>query len=203
MSLNSYIAKQFSNPTGLGGQAVTYVMNRQNRPLYEATIRLLRVSLSDHILDIGCGNGYVLNLLAQQYTRINLTGIDRSAAIVRTARRQNNKAIQSGKMTIACQDVRSLSFANETFDKAYSINTVYFWDNLEAPMQHIQRVLRPGGIFINTLYSGATLSRLSHTQYGYKHYTMQQLTESGERHGLTVKTVPILQGAAYCIVYQN
>lgn len=66
MGINSYIAKQFADPKGLGGSVISLIMNRQNRPLYDETIRLLVLSDSDSILDIGCGNGFVLNLLARQ-----------------------------------------------------------------------------------------------------------------------------------------
>jgi hypothetical protein len=45
-----YIAKQFANPAGLGGRIVSAVMNRQNRPLYEATLAELP-SAARRVLD--------------------------------------------------------------------------------------------------------------------------------------------------------
>ena len=62
MSINEYIAKQFANPRGIGGRIVMAVMNRQNAQMYEETERLLRPRNDDIILDIGCGNGIMLEL---------------------------------------------------------------------------------------------------------------------------------------------
>ncbi|MCL2812406.1 MAG: class I SAM-dependent methyltransferase [Clostridia bacterium] len=192
MSLHRYIAKQLGNPTGFGGKLVASVMTRQNRPLYDETIRLLSPSDSDYILDIGCGNGYVLNLIARQCNGA-LTGIDTSASMIRAASRRNNQ------MIFVCQDASAMSFADGSFDKAYSINTVYFWSDLQKTMTEIRRVLKPGGLFINTLYANETLARLSHTQFGYKRYTTEELRN---HVGFTVDAVPILDGAGYCFVYQ-
>ena len=200
MSLNNYIAKQFSNPIGVGGKLVSFVMNRQNHPLYEETIRLLALSDNDSVLDIGCGNGYVLKLLARQYN-CKLSGIDSSASIIKTAYRKCRKYIESGVMMLSCQNVNTMSLADNSFDKVYTINTVYFWENLDDVMVKIRHVLKPNGLFINTLYTNETLSRFTHTQFGYKRFTAEQLRNSGSSNGFDVSTIPIMNGAAYCVLY--
>lgn len=200
MSINSYIAKQFADPQGLGGGLVSLVMNRQNRPLYDETIRLLSLSDSDSVLDIGCGNGYVLRLLARRYNA-TFAGIDPSKEIIEAAKRRNRSDVKNGKMRFACQDVSALPFPDEAFSKAYTINTVYFWSDLKTPMQEIRRVLKPGGVFINTLYTNEALSRFSHTQFGYKRYEPKQLVDAGTEAGFAVKAVPILDGMAVCYLY--
>lgn len=202
MSLNSYIAKQFSNPVGVGGRMISFVMNRQNHPLYEETIRLLALSDTDSILDIGCGNGYVLNMLASQNNSM-LTGIDPSESIIQDAVKRCHKSVKIGRTTLLCQNVNQMSFDDDFFSKAYSINTVYFWENLNNTMQEIRRVLKPNGFFINTFYSDETLSRFSHTQFGYKRFTVEQLTAAGHDAGFAVNVIPILNGTAYCIMYHK
>lgn len=202
MSINSYIAKQFADPKGFGGSVISLVMNRQNCPLYDETIRLLSLSDSDSVLDIGCGNGYVLNLLARRHDA-TFTGIDTSENIIEAAMRRNGKYIKSKKMNFSCQDVSAMSFADESFSKVYTINTVYFWSDLDKAMLEIRRVLKSDGVFINTLYANETLSRFSHTQFGYKRYEAAELTSAGVDAGFTVKAIPILQGTAYCYIYQK
>lgn len=202
MSLNNYISKQFADPKGFGGSVISLIMNRQNRPLYDETVHLLSLGNSDNVLDIGCGNGFVMNLLAHEHNA-TLAGIDPSKEIIDAAIRRNRKYVKRKQMSFACQDVSAMSFSDECFIKAYTINTVYFWDDLSRPMKEINRVLKPGGIFINTLYTNETLSRFSHTQHGYRRFDPEQLTKAGSDAGFTVNAIPILKGTAFCYVYHK
>ena len=202
MGLDSFISRQFGNPAGMGGKLVSYIMNRQNRPLYEETIRLLPLSGSDSVLDIGCGNGYVLNMLARQHD-CAFTGIDISRSIIHAASRRNRSYIKSGKMKLMPRDVNEMPFPDECYSKIYTINTVYFWDNPGKTMLQIRRVLKPGGIFVNALYTSETLSRFSHTKHGYKRFTEEQLVDMGESVGFTVSVAPVLDASAYCVLYKK
>jgi ubiquinone/menaquinone biosynthesis C-methylase UbiE len=202
LSIDTFISKHLSAPKGIGGKAVSYVMNRQNRPMYEETIRLLSLSGAETVLDIGCGNGYVLNMIAQRHDGI-YTGIDLSESIIKAAINRNRTFVNSGKMVFHCQDLSAMSFAKESFSKAYTINTVYFWNSLDSVMDRISRILKPSGVFVNTLYSNATLDRISHTQHGYKRFTTQELTAAGGKVGFSVDAVPILGGAAFCYIYRK
>ena len=96
-----------------------------------------------------------------------------------------------------------MSFADCSFSKAYTINTVYFWENLDKAMAEIRRVLKPNGLFVNALYSDKILSRFSHTQFGYKRVTVEQLTRAGVNAGFTAEVVPVFGGAAYCVLYRK
>jgi len=202
MSLNSYIAKQFSRPTGFGGKLVSSIMNWQNRSLYEETIRLLSLSDTDSVLDIGCGNGTVLNMLARRYD-CKFTGIDISASIIKAASERNYGFVENGRMRLMCQDISGTSFVDCSFDKVYTINTLYFLEDLDNTMTEIYRVLKPNGLFINAFYSNETLSRLPHTEFNYKKFTTEQLTNAGENAGFSVNVVPILNGTAHCVFYRK
>jgi len=177
-------------------------MNWQNRHLYQEAVRLLALSGTDSLLDIGCGNGNVLHTLARQFD-CAFTGIDTSASMLALAVRRNRAYIKNSKMTLLCQNVNAMSFADHSFSKAYTINTVYFWENLDDTMIEIGRVLKPGGLFMNTLYTDETLSRFSFTQFGYKRFTPEQLTNAGIHAGFTAELVPIMNGAAYCVLYRK
>ena len=202
MSLNSYIAKQFSRPDGLGGKLISHIMNRQNQPLYDNTIRLMPISGSDSIIDIGCGNGYVLKLLASRFD-CSLTGIDISKSIIEAASRRNRMYLKNGRMTLVCNDINGMPFTNHSFNKAYTINTVYFWDNPDSIMAEIFRILKPGGLFVNTLYTNETLSHFSHTHFGYKRFTAEQLAKAGIDAGFTVDVASIHENKAYSVIYSK
>jgi len=201
MNIKKFYARHLRNPKGFGGRIVTSVMNKQNLPLYEATIKLLKPSKSDVILDIGCGNGYVLGMLAKQYGGLYI-GIDSSKSIIKSARRRNREFVETGKITFICQNAESMDFNEKSFDKIFTINTVYFWEEPEKIMTQIHRALKPKGLFINTLYSNETLARLSHTNYGYNWHTPKQLIDFGNGADFKVEVVPILNNAAYCVMYE-
>jgi hypothetical protein len=55
-------------------------------------------------------------------------------------------------------------------------------------------------LFVNTLYTNETLARFSHTQFGYKRYTLEQLLSSAQSAGFQATAVTILNGAALSIV---
>jgi ubiquinone/menaquinone biosynthesis C-methylase UbiE len=202
MGLNSFIARQLANPIGFGGKLVSFFMNRQNRPMYEETLRLLSLSDADTLLDIGCGNGFMLNMAAKQ-NKNTFTGIDTSESMIESAMRRNSLFVRNGQMRFFCQDLSAMVFESGSFSKVYTVNTVYFWDDLNDVMQEIGRVLKPSGVFINTLYSNDTLDRFSHTKIGYKRFSKQQLTEAGTNAGFAVDIVTILNGAAYCYLYRK
>ena len=167
--------------------------------MYEETARRLSLSECSIVLDIGCGNGYMLNMLARQYGG-TFSGIDISGSILRAASRRNRGFVRSGRMSFAVAHAAELPFGDAAFDRVYTINTVYFWDDLDKTMAEIRRVLCPRGLFVNMLYTNETLSRLSHTQYRYKRFTREQLVEAARRSGFEVSVVPILDGKAYCFV---
>ena len=200
MGFDKFVSKHLSNPKGLGGKLVSAVMNQQNIPMYNATIELLKPSDNDIILDIGCGNGYMINMLAKQYGGIYI-GIDSSSSILKAAKRLNNEFIKSGRATLLNQSLDSMIFTEKSFDKIYTLNTVYFWEDLDKAMDQIYRLLKPNGVFINTLFSNETLSQLSHTRYGYKRFSIEQLADVGVNAGFNVNIKPILNNAAYCMIY--
>ena len=199
MSINKYIAKQFANPSGIGGKIVSSVMNKQNRPLYEDTIRVLSPSDSDNVLDIGCGNGFVLNMLANRNT-CTLTGIDFSPSAIKTAASYNRKFMKNGRVNLICQDMGRLPIPDCSFDKAYSINTVYFWNNFDNIMAEIRRVLKPNGHFINTLYTNETLDGFPHTEFGYKRFTPNELKTASQNAGFIVDIASVFDNKGYCVI---
>ena len=87
-----------------------------------------------------------------------------------------------------------------SFDAAYSVNTVYFWPDLAAGLAEIERVLEPGGVFVNALYTPEALAQRSHTQHGYRMYEPAELVTAAEAVGFEADTVPLeTNRAAFCV----
>ncbi len=139
-------------PTSVNG-ADTY---NEVAELYDAVFTDIRVRkdewdwLNQHlpesrdirVLDIGCGNGALLNALSDQITEG--IGVDESAAILEQARKRNAE-ISNLKFEIIRGPV--LPFEDATFDVAISLMSFRYldWDPLLA---EIKRVTKPGGKFL-------------------------------------------------------
>jgi ubiquinone/menaquinone biosynthesis C-methylase UbiE len=98
------------------------------------------------VLEIGCGNGYLLQLLRQQFPAITLTAVEYTPEMVDLARSRDvaNCSVIQG-------DVRSLGALDASFDVVVSercIINVMSQDDQAQALREVARVLRPGGHFI-------------------------------------------------------
>ena len=98
------------------------------------------------LLDVGCGNGYLLELVRQAAPHVELTGADYSGDMVELARQ---RALD--RCTVAQEDVRALSFGDAAFDVVVSERCLINLLDPESQGQGIaelHRVLKPAGHLI-------------------------------------------------------
>lgn len=124
--------------------------------LYDAAFRDIRVRrdewkwLNEHlpadngiaVLDIGCGNGALLNALND---RISLgRGVDESAGMIAQAKKRNAGL---DKLAFEVIDGPVLPFEDASFDIVISLMSFRYldWDPL---LSEVKRVTRPGGLFL-------------------------------------------------------
>jgi trans-aconitate 2-methyltransferase len=102
----------------------------------EDVVQLLAPQNGERILDIGCGTGYLTNLIAQAGARV--IGIDSSASM-----------IQRAQAVYPDLDLRILSATDFYFDTPFDAvfsNAVLHWVlDKESALDCIARALRPGG----------------------------------------------------------
>ena len=67
------------------------------------------------------------------------------------AARRRNAAALIGRVNVELGDVASLPYPDECFDKAFSIHSIYFWDNPVDCLRELRRVLKPGGLITITI----------------------------------------------------
>ncbi|GHU97223.1 hypothetical protein FACS1894208_12530 [Clostridia bacterium] len=202
MSLFSYIGNQFHKPTGIGGRLATFTQNRMNQRQYIGTETVLELKADDMVLDIGFGNGYVMNRLAKQYP-CRFYGIDVSLDMLAVASNRNKKHIDNGRMVLSLGSAEQSGLSDELLDKIYTINTAYFWTSLDAGLAEIHRILKPGGLFVNTVYSKAMLDSLPMTKNGYAKYELDEYVKAGSRNGFSTDVKPIVNGRSYCVIYKK
>jgi SAM-dependent methyltransferase len=148
MSFMSWLINQSGKPSGWLGRINLRRMNRRHSGLTEWGLAHVSVRSRDTILDVGCGGGKTVARLAGMATEGKTYGLDYSVTSVAASRRENRKAIASGRVRILLGSVSRLPFPKEMFDLVTAVETHYYWPDLNADAQGILRVLKPGGTFI-------------------------------------------------------
>ena len=115
------------------------------------TVSLLDIKPESRLLEIGFGPGVSTQLASEKASTGFVTGIDRSETMVQTARKRNISAIQAGRMELKQGDVASLSYPDESFDKVFSLHSIYFWDSPADSIKELRRVLKPEGLLAITI----------------------------------------------------
>lgn len=203
MNIIEYISKQFRKPTGIGGNFSTFIMNRINQRQYYSVINTLNISKQDKILDIGFGNGYLLQKLAKEHL-CQYFGIEISDDMIKIAKNRNSEFVKKGIMTLEKGDITNTLYKDNYFDKIYTVNTIYFWSDMNKGLSEIKRILKPNGIFINAFYTKEYLDKIRYTKFGFAKYTSKELENIMLQNGFEiVDIIEIKFNISYCIVLRK
>jgi 2-polyprenyl-3-methyl-5-hydroxy-6-metoxy-1,4-benzoquinol methylase len=71
-----YVGNNFGNPNGIGGKITTKIMNIINKNQYKVILENIRLEPNNNVLDIGFGNGYLIDKLFKKNIPINIYGIE-------------------------------------------------------------------------------------------------------------------------------
>lgn len=120
-----------------------YSMNMQRAHTWSVTKFLESVDFAPNfsILDVGCGNGWVVRRLAGMDSCRSAVGIDPSSRMIELA--QSRK--KSGKERYHVIGIESV--ASERFDYAFSMESLYYVRSVDAAVRRIYELLEPGGSF--------------------------------------------------------
>jgi SAM-dependent methyltransferase len=69
--------------------------------------------------------------------------------------------VRADRLDVRVADVHELPFPDATFDRVLTVNTVYFWPDLQAALAEIRRILRPGGRLVIGIRDPKQMRRVS------------------------------------------
>ncbi|GHV82953.1 SAM-dependent methyltransferase [Spirochaetia bacterium] len=196
-----YVGGNFGNPNGTGGKISAKLMNIINQKQYKAVLKNINIESNNTVLDIGFGNGYLINKLFKQNNNINIYGIEISNDMLNKVKNKNTEKISNGSLKLFLENIVKTSFEESTFDKIYTVNTVYFWNELNKCFSEIKRILKPNGMFINVIYTKEYLDKIIYTKYGFNKYSKDEIEEITKENGMKIiKTIEIKKNKSYCII---
>lgn len=130
-------------------------------PQFEQLCARLDLEPGERVLDVGSGWGGIAAEIAKR-SGAKITGIDKDEEVVAAANRQFH-GVHFLEM-----DFDALSFADQSFDAIYAVDTLYFTEDLPGLIAKLERLLKPGGRFVGfwsqVLKEGADLERLKPTK---------------------------------------
>src|SRR5260370_6683818 len=131
-----------------------------------------------HILDVGCGTGANLELLARYG---NAEGVDVSPDALAFCRERGLQKVRQG-------EAEHLPYADASFDLVTGLDVVEHLDDDVAGLREMRRVLRPGGrvlLFVPAfMFLWGVQDDISHHR---RRYTLKELTETVSAAGLRVE----------------
>jgi protein-L-isoaspartate O-methyltransferase len=104
-------------------------------------LQVSRLSASDRILDLGCGNGMIAEYISDQ-TGAHVTGIDFIPQAIRDALERTQA--KRDRLAFRVMDISRLDFPSASFDVIISIDTLYFSEVL-ATLGGCLPLLKAGG----------------------------------------------------------
>ena len=110
------------------------------------TLGFLKASIffrsTDKILDVGCGTGEFERLILSEHPEQQMIGIDISENMLELARK---KCSPYPKVTFLKAGAAALPFPDFSFDLVLSANALHYFDEPDASLAEMRRVLIPGG----------------------------------------------------------
>ncbi len=177
------IAAQLRKPTGELGKKVAEKMNESNGFLYEQAFAMMQIAETDHILEIGFGNGAFFKRMQETAKRGFVAGIDFSEEMVSEATANHKSLIMQGKLEVRLGNIEAIPYPDAHFDKVLTLNTIYFWENTQKAIKEIHRVLKPGGMCCIGLRSGTSMKKHSFTKYGFAYFEPAEVVHLLEQNG--------------------
>ena len=130
-------------PEGKFGKWVVSAMNKGHAPLALWAFEVCPLKDGESVLDVGCGGGGNLVRILERCPKSRADGIDYSEESVACSRKATKK--YADRCSILCGDAMRLPYRDDTFDRAVSFESIYFWPDPVRGLKEICRVLKQGG----------------------------------------------------------
>ncbi|MFI9587788.1 class I SAM-dependent methyltransferase [Streptomyces sp. NPDC052236] len=106
----------------------------------------LALTGTEDLLDLGCGNGFILEDLRPHLAGGSITGLDIAPAVLAAAQQRLHGIATPCRWIEGSADDLSM-LGEDTFDRVMANYMIHYVPDLDRCFAEVRRVLRPGGIF--------------------------------------------------------
>lgn len=136
---NDYLREEFNRWAAAGrGEG----MEQEHLPIVLPVLDRMRLQPYDNILDVGCGAGWLVRMLAEHVPEGRVIGMDISDEMIRQARRRHAE-VDNAMFVIG--DAEEIPWDANFFTRAISVESAYYWPDPLRSLQEVFRVLREEG----------------------------------------------------------
>ncbi len=113
-----------------------------------------KLNLGIKVLDVGCGSGRAINLMAKTFPSSHFTGYDFSKEGIQNAKNEQER-LGLENVTFEQQDVAHFDHA-ERFDMITAFDAIHDQANPEKVLENIRHSLKPDGVFLMQDIAGSS-----------------------------------------------
>ena len=157
------------------------------------------------LLDIGCGTGYLINMLSKDYNA-EYIGLDLSPEMIKQAKSKNikNAIFVEGRSD-------EIPFDDNTFNIVTCSQSFHHYPDTDKAMQEARRVLKPGGLYIlsDTGVGPFKMLGVKIDDFIYRHFSntgdcnvsyMEKTIKDMERNGFMIVKAEKLTTFIYTVI---
>ncbi len=137
MAAPHWLRVQLSGPRGVLARPMAHLLNRGNADSYRRALDALDVGSNETVLELGFGGGVGVNALLSQGAHVIAS--EPSESMRARAFRRWSWPLAKGQLVIWPHAAEELP--NTPIDCALSLNTVYFWRDIEVGFSNLSRMV--------------------------------------------------------------
>jgi arsenite methyltransferase len=204
VGVSRFLAGQLRSPSGFFGRVVlSRLLNRSNAAMNRLTMQSLALEPEDRVLEVGFGGGDLIARVAPVVSRGFVAGVDFSPDMVDVCARRLASLVASKRVEVRCATAEDLPYDADTFTKACTVNTIYFWPDPALCVGELRRVLREGGRLAVSFTPRSTMENLPATKHGFTLYEpddVRRLLEDAGFAGIEMIPAPGPRASYVCAV---
>jgi ubiquinone/menaquinone biosynthesis C-methylase UbiE len=171
-----FMARQLAHPSGLLGRYVmSPFLNRLNRAHNSMVLQDLALQPTSRVLEVGFGGADLLESLCRRASDGHIAGLELSQAMLASARIRLRRWAEAGRLELSLGSIESLPYPDQTFDRACTVHTIYFWPDLGQGLRELHRVMCPGGRLVLGFLSADDIGRAGLDRHGFARYSLDAL----------------------------